>query len=180
MSTAATTRSAREPMPDVAVRQLVLMRHAKAGDAASDHARDLTDRGRGDARSAGGWLAEQQLRPSYVLVSSAARARSTWTEVRNGLKDNGDVESMVLDSLYGADAEEMIAECAVHIPPAATTALVIGHNPTIEAAVALLCGDSAPNEPFPTSAVAVMALNRPWRELAPGRGSLLSLHTPRG
>jgi phosphohistidine phosphatase len=168
-------------MPDVVVRHLLLMRHAKAeADAASDHARELTDRGRRDARSAGRWLAGQKLRPSYVLVSSAARARLTWTEVEDGLNGTGDGDSLVLDSLYGADPDEMIAECAVHIPPETTTALVIGHNPTIETAAGVLYGDSAPDESFPTSAVAVIALDCPWDELAPGRGSLVTLHTPRG
>jgi phosphohistidine phosphatase len=167
-------------MRDVEVRQLMLMRHAKAeANGASDHARELTDRGRRDARSVGDWLEGQGLRPSYVLVSSAARARSTWTGVRSGLSGVADVDSVVLDALYGADAEEVVAECTVHIPPEATTALVIGHNPTIETAAGLLCSDSAPDTSMPTSAVAVIAVDCPWQELAPGCGSLVTLHTPR-
>jgi phosphohistidine phosphatase len=167
-------------MADLAARHLMLMRHAKAqAYAASDHARELTDRGRRDARSAGGWLANQSLLPSCVLVSSAARARSTWREVCDGLGVTGDVDCVVLDSLYGADPEEIIAECALHIPPGANTALVIGHNPTIESAAEVICGDSAPGRSFPTSALAVIALDCPWAELAPDRGSLVTLHTPR-
>src|SRR5260370_33551427 len=68
-------------------RQLIIMRHAKAGElpGGPDIERALRPRGRRNAESAGAWLARRELVPDLVLCSEAKRARQTWHYVSEGL-----------------------------------------------------------------------------------------------
>src|SRR5258706_16430518 len=61
-------------------RQLIVMRHAKAGElpGGPDIERALRPRGSRNATAAGQWLAGRELVPDLVLCSSARRARQTW------------------------------------------------------------------------------------------------------
>lgn len=151
------------------------MRHAKAESSArSDHARELTDRGRRQSRAAGARMAAEGIRPDFVVVSSAARARSTGVEVLAGLALTTEPENRVLDSLYQADPYELLAACALEIAPEAVTALVIGHNPTIAGAAELIQREADRVDlSFPTAAFAVFELEVAWADLGPGVGSLV-------
>src|SRR5260221_8190381 len=64
-------------------RQLIVMRHAKAGElpGGPDIERALRPRGSRSASAAGQWLARRELVPDLVLCSSARRARQTWQYV---------------------------------------------------------------------------------------------------
>jgi phosphohistidine phosphatase len=66
---------------------LVVIRHAKAGEAPFDIDRPLTGRGRRDAAAIGDWLKTQQLRPDRAVVSPARRARETWQGAADRLDD---------------------------------------------------------------------------------------------
>jgi phosphohistidine phosphatase len=167
-------------MASPAPRRLVLMRHAKAeGSAATDHARDLTGRGRRQSHAAGARMAEQAVVPELVLVSSATRARSTCTHVVEAMATGVETPVQVLDSLYDADADDVLAACAESVPAELTTVLVIGHNPTIADAAALLQPDTERvGVSFPTAAYAVFGLDCPWADVARGAGRLLDFYTP--
>ena len=69
-------------------RTLVVMRHAKAEPYAETDARPPPDRAAGaaDAAAAGRFLAAAGLVPDHALVSSAARTRETWAEVRDAAR----------------------------------------------------------------------------------------------
>ncbi|MGL5849545.1 MAG: SixA phosphatase family protein, partial [Phycicoccus sp.] len=73
------TRAARD-------RTLILLRHAKAeeGDAERDHERELTARGRRDARAAGAWLHEHGIGVDEVLCSTSERTQQTAEEIWAG------------------------------------------------------------------------------------------------
>ena len=144
-------------MSPTAPRRLVIMRHAKAESSArSDHARELTDRGRRQSRAAGSRLASKGVLPDFVVVSSAARATSTASEVLAGLELPSEPETRVLDSLYQADPYDLLSVCALEIEQQITTALVIGHNPTIAGAAHLTQPEEARVDlAFPTAAFAV-------------------------
>jgi phosphohistidine phosphatase len=156
------------------------MRHAKAeASAASDHARDLTDRGRRQSRAAGARMADQGVVPELVLVSSATRARSTCREVLAGMGTGLEIDVRVLDSLYDADADDVLAACATEVPAQTVTVLVIGHNPAIaETAELIQSGQDRVELSFPTAAYAAFSLEGAWADLAPGAGSLLDSYTP--
>jgi phosphohistidine phosphatase len=156
------------------------MRHAKAEQSASgDHARELTGRGRRQCRAAGERMADQGVVPELVLVSSAARARSTCRLVLAGMGTGGETEVIALDSLYDADADDVLALCAAQVPAAAATVLVVGHNPTIAEAARLLQADADTVQlSFPTAAYAVFDVGVEWGDLRPGVGRLLDMYAP--
>jgi phosphohistidine phosphatase len=161
-----------------AQRQLIVMRHAKAGElpGGPDVERALRPRGRRNASAAGQWLAARGLVPDQVLCSHARRARQTWQYVSAELAG----ESAVINDhrLYPADAGGLIEIFAeTHAP--VRTLMYVGHNPAAADVTEILIGD--PVE-FPTSAVAIVALDASWSDLAEeaeGAGQLAALWTPR-
>lgn len=167
------------------------MRHAKTEPSATtDFVRELTPRGRRDARTTGRWLAEQGLTPDVALVSAARRARQTWVRVADaaGWRTDPDIEQ----GLYGAEVPDVIGRLrlvddAGEVSSAVETVVVIGHNPTIHGLVATL--DDGEGDPaaraalasgYPTSTAAVLDVSLPWADLAPGVGTVRALHTGRG
>jgi len=166
-------------MTDPGFRRLVVMRHAKAEkSAAKDHARRLTDRGVNDAVASGRWLAENDLVPDFVLVSSAARARSTFDCVSVGLGSTPDVR--VMDELYQADADDVIDVCSM-IPDAADCAMVIGHNPTMDELAHTLQSEPLEDSPtsLSTSGLAVFDCATDWDSFAARTCALDRMYSPR-
>jgi phosphohistidine phosphatase len=162
---------------------LVLVRHGKAeqyGD--DDHRRQLTERGRRQARAAGEWLAAHGYVPTHAIVSSATRTRETWDMLRAGSGTTADPD--VSDAAYPADAEAALAILRGAPSDAAVLAFV-GHNPTASSLVHLL--DSGEPDPvafralsfgLPTSGVAVLEVPVPWADLDVGSARLVAGHTP--
>ena len=103
--------------------RLILLRHAKAEPHRSeDHARVLSERGRGDAAAVREVLAS--LAPALAVVSTSARTRETWA-----LASPDDVPVRFDDRVYEAsvaDLREVLGELT------ADSAVLVGHNPSIE------------------------------------------------
>ena len=168
---------------------LYVLRHAKSSwkePALEDHERPLAPRGRKAAAALGRHLREAAIEPSLVLCSSARRARETYDVV----KPSG--ELLVEPALYGATAGEVI-ERLRQLPESTGSAMVIGHNPTVQLLVLWLASprlspegseraDSAElegvREKFPTCALATLAFGSPWQELGPGGAALTGLVRP--
>lgn len=107
--------------------RLYLMRHAEAaafGTDARDITRELTPRGRTQARELGELLGRQRI--ELVLSSSAARARQT-AEL---LALSAPVR--YLDRLYNAGSRQLLSELG-GVPDQVRTILVVGHAPGIPA-----------------------------------------------
>jgi len=159
--------------------QLVLLRHAKSSwtdPALADHARPLNARGRRAAALVGRHLHAMQWQPDLVLCSSATRTRQTLELL--GIADAVDVE--IEDSLYGAEAGELVARIR-RVPAVVKALLLIGHNPGLEDVTSVLIGgDAALAGKFPTGAMADVRLPiRRWEEVAPGIGRLEAFVAPR-
>lgn len=159
-------------------RRLILIRHAKAveEDVGGDHARPLSERGIGDAAALGDWLRSEGLNPDLILCSTAARTRQTL----DGL--NLHAATILSDKLYLAMTGEMLAQ--VHaVEDAASTVMVIAHNPGSHALLGLLVGSYANEKDadrmllkFPTAACAVISFDAAtWREATPESGKLEKL-----
>jgi len=161
--------------PMQANRQLIVMRHAKAGElpGGPDNERALNPRGRRDAAAAGAWLRAQGLVPGLVLCSTARRARQSWRQVAAGL--DAAVPVREEPRLYEAGAGELLDIIRV-APPEVTTLMYVGHNPAAQELAAGLLGRA---EVLPTAAIAVIGLSVPWVGLDAGDGELVSLWTPR-
>lgn len=165
-------------------RTLILMRHAKSSweDHTVDHLRDLSDRGRSDARAAGAVLAERGLRP-YVLTSPTRRTRATWEEMAAaGAQHHGQRD---LEVLYDHDTDVVLDELQA-LPAKADTVLCLGHAPTTPQLVEALTEREQTaawtgfDEGFPTAAMAVIEVDGEWSELGDKPGRLVDFLVPRG
>jgi phosphohistidine phosphatase len=169
----------------MAIRRLVLVRHAKAetGDG-DDAARGLTARGRRDATAIGQQLGQWHIMPTRVVTSPARRAQQTWEIAAGGLTDVA--EPVVDDRVYGNSVDDLLA--VVRSTPAdVETLVVVGHNPSIEEFASELDddrGDTAARETLAdgisTSGIAVFEIDGEWTEVGAGSGRLTALVAPRG
>lgn len=149
-------------------RRLVLLRHAKAEPAGSvpDQLRPLAMTGRRQCADVGVRLATGGLVPEHVLVSSAVRTRQTWDLVRQALGDVPEPEVVVTDELYDAGPRDVMA--LLHeIDERVATVLVVGHEPTMSVAAALLADPTPPvgdlgqlHAGLPTAGFAVLEVDR--------------------
>jgi phosphohistidine phosphatase len=159
---------------DMTGKQLIVMRHAKAGElpGGPDEERALRGRGRHDAAAAGEWLRRRGFVPDQVICSSARRARQTWHYVRAELADG--LAATSDPRLYQAGAAELlgiIAETTAEVG----TLMYVGHNP---AAAQLAAGLTGQELAFPTAAIAVIAMPAEWADAAEGSGTLTAHWAP--
>lgn len=165
-------------------RTLVLVRHSKAEQyAASDQERELVSRGRRDAAEAGRWLARHDVECDYALVSPATRAVQTWEELAEaaGYELDADLDS----SLYAAGPETAL-DVIRSVPAEAASVVLVGHNPTVATLAQLLDdgdGDEEAvtemNQGYPTSALAVFAVDGEWEDLELGGARVTAFHVGR-
>ncbi|MBF6394850.1 histidine phosphatase family protein [Nocardia cyriacigeorgica] len=162
------------------VRTLILMRHGKSAypDGVEDHERPLAPRGQREAGLAGQWLRETQPPIDAVRCSTATRTRET-------LAATGVNAPVVYErGIYEASPQTLIELVQLSDDDVATL-LVIGHAPGMPwTAWELACNrDSEPaielSRKFPTSALAVLHFDRPWSQVDPGTGELVSFHVAR-
>ena len=169
----------------MSIRTLVVLRHAKSAypPGVADHDRPLSDRGRRDARVAGGWIDARVGSLDHVVVSTATRTRETWGLVEPSVQVPGDVRFE--DSVYAASAATLNGVLR-SVPPEADTVLLVGHNPGCEDLALSLAGtyDEGAYErlttKYPTSGIAVLRLFSAWSDLAPGQARLEAFEVPRG
>lgn len=173
----------------VASRHLIVFRHAKAAwPDVEDRQRPLAERGRRDAPAAGRWLREAQRRPDAlridrVVCSPARRTRETWELAAAELDDP---PQPVYDGrVYAATTSTLLT--VLHETPAHVRCLVlVGHNPGIQnLTLSLARGDSGDplgrvREKYPTSGIALFAVDSAWVELTPGHVLLTEFAIPRG
>lgn len=145
---------------------LILMRHSKTEGAhpRGDHARELTERGRGDAARAGEWLAAYDV--DHALVSTAARTRQTFEAL--GL----DVPVEYLDAIYRQGVDE-IAQRIAEVPEGVQSLLIVGHAPSIPSLAMELARDAGAHAEaediarhYPTSMFTVFDVTGAWEQLA--------------
>ncbi|WP_280481025.1 SixA phosphatase family protein [Nocardia cyriacigeorgica] len=162
------------------VRTLILMRHGKSAypDGVEDHERPLAPRGQREAGLAGQWLRETQPPIDAVRCSTATRTRET-------LAATGVNAPVVYErGIYEASPQTLIELVQLSDDDVATL-LVIGHAPGMPWTAWELASNRG-SEPaielsrkFPTSALAVLHFDRPWSQVDPGTGELVSFHVAR-
>jgi phosphohistidine phosphatase len=137
------------------MKTVILLRHAKSSwdsPASSDFQRPLNSRGIRDAPRIGAWIAEQGLRPDWVLCSAATRAQETL----DGLQTTLDLDAniTITNDLYLAPPKTVI-ELLSQVDDSVECSLVIAHNPGMEGLLWGLCGT---DNSMPTCALAVIEL----------------------
>ena len=166
-------------------RQLIVMRHAKAGPyTATDHERELTTRGMRDATEAGTWLEIKALLPDHAVASSATRTAQTWEAVATAA--GSDVKADLLDALYDASPLDVI-EVLQGVPEGVERLIFVGHNPTTEHLANLLDdGDGEPEavrrmrEGYPTAALTVFDVPVLWADFDRDSCRVVDFHIGRG
>jgi phosphohistidine phosphatase len=168
----------------MAARTLILIRHAKAAEAAADIDRPLTRRGIRDAGAIGEWLATSEIVPDRVVVSPARRARQTWEGAAAQLSVCPAPE---LDRRIYDNEVESLLQIVRETPEEATTVVLVGHNPSFgEFAYQLDDGTGDPQarqelvSGFPTSAVAAFEMPGAWADTTYHGGVLRAFAAPRG
>lgn len=144
------------------MRQLILMRHGKAENAAGqgDHLRPLSRRGRAEALEAARRMAALA-RPGAALVSDSTRTRQTMDSAAPALP--ADLPCRFTRALYGATADAILAE-VMATPAEIGSLLVVGHNPGMGDLARRLAAEGEPAAlarlaaGFPTSCFAVIDL----------------------
>jgi len=172
----------------VAMRQLMLLRHAKSSwddKKVSDARRPLSERGREAAAAMTAAMRERGLVPDLVLVSPAQRTLETLAAFEPW-EETPLIERM--DELYLATAPQMLQ--VLHgVPETVRSVLLIGHNPGIHDLARTLNGaramaSSTPEnrrlaERFPTAALAEFSIAGSWKRLGEGSGRLVRFLCPR-
>jgi phosphohistidine phosphatase len=165
---------------------LVLLRHAKSSwksPTLADKDRPLSTRGESDAPLVGKAMAQRSIDPDLVLCSSARRTRDTLALVLPELK----MEPKIFydDALYHATASEML-EVLQGIEARIKTAMIVGHNPEIQALALDLIGHGPLHlrqrlaEKLPTCALVVINFQGPaWSDIRVNSGTLAYFITPR-
>lgn len=163
------------------MRTLLLLRHAKSDypGGVSDHERPLASRGIREAALAGDWLRAQAPPIDAILCSTATRTRQTLE--RTGIE----APVSFVDRIYDATPGIVLGEIngvAEHVQ----TLLVIGHEPVMSGLALALADDSSDSaviqeieSKYPTSALALLKVSTPWRELELGGAQLAGFHIPR-
>lgn len=108
--------------------ELILWRHADAENRLPDDARQLTDKGRRQAKKMAAWL-ESRLPDGYRLLSSPAlRARETAAAL---------TDKVVIEADLSTSATPQQVLQAAGWPKGKGAIVVVGHQPTLGAAAAL-------------------------------------------
>jgi phosphohistidine phosphatase len=119
---------------------LYLLRHAEAEEeASSDDERQLTERGRGQARTIGRFCARNDLYPGKILTSPLARAKQTAKIVADELKipERLQVCSFASSGMTAEAALNGLKEFDEH-----SSVLLVGHEPDLSEFVTALLGSA--------------------------------------
>lgn len=176
MSTAESTRK----VPD-----LVVMRHAKSAYPLGviDHDRPLNGRGARDAQAARQWFAGARLDIDHAWVSSAVRAKETWSAVEPGVRAGATpgLDISTVPELYEASVDRLmslLSRCT------ARSLLVVAHNPGLEQLIERIVGSDPQGwlphirMKYPTAAICAMRIES-WHALGPGTAELTTYVIPR-
>jgi phosphohistidine phosphatase len=155
---------------------LILLRHAKSdwSGGEPDHERPLAARGRRQAPEAGRWLAGHVDRIDLAVVSTAERARSTWSLASAELGVAPPVR--LEEQAYGASSGALL-RLVRELPEALETVVLVGHNPGLEDLASSLAGTWVP---MPTSALAVVRVTAAWAGAGPSSAELTTSGRPPG
>lgn len=164
-------------------RHLLILRHAHSSWARPgqrDHQRPLDTRGEEDAARLAEIVARERLSIDAVACSTATRAVDTLAALQAVIGEA--VPVAYSDDLYALGTEAYYA--AAKNGGEAAALLIVGHNPTIEDFTRSLAQSgeeealAAIAAGFPTAALAIVGLDRPFGEIEPGSGHLCRVIRP--
>ncbi len=115
--------------------ELILWRHAEAGDGIPDTARKLTDKGLKQAQVMAEWLKPRLPKNTRIIVSPSKRTQQTASALSSNFETVREI---------GTSASARAILAAADWPEAKGAVVVVGHQPTLgEVAAALMSGEPA-------------------------------------
>ena len=154
---------------------LVLVRHAQAAYSYPDHARPLTHAGVDQAARLGGVLSREIGAFDAAVCSDATRAQQTFAQISQHVSIH---ESWFDRGVYNADEEDIVTLARTF---EGTSALIVGHEPTISGAGYVLAREDDRGEVargVPTATALILNFDGTWEDLAPTSCTLRVLFTP--
>lgn len=168
------------------MKTLFILRHAKSSwedDLASDHDRQLNERGKRNAAAMNIFMSKHGLSPQTVLCSTARRTVDTLAYFVSTIGD--DVPVFYDEGLYLASAPSMLERIQM-VDDAAESVLLVAHNPGIEELACDLAKTGSSSDlvriqtKYPTGALALLEFDvATWKEVDIGKGRLVSFTCPR-
>ena len=162
------------------MKSIYLVRHADAHAGHSydsDHDRELTADGAGDARRLGRFLAATDQIPDRIFTSSAVRAEETATLLPDGGQWMADVPIEARRNLYEGGVQDVL-ETIQGIDSSARAVLLVGHQPTWGEVVRRLAGDARIRVPTGTGVRIDLDIDA-WTDAAFGDGIVEWVLPPR-
>jgi phosphohistidine phosphatase len=166
-------------------RILYLLRHAKSSwsnHRLDDHDRPVSKRGQDALNRLLHYVTEADIAPELVLCSSARRTVMTLEGIASALP--ADINVSIETGLYGAPSHQLLDR--LHgVSDDVASLLLIGHNPGLDALASLLVGGGDEElrqrvaATFPTGALATLAFDGRWSDLAPSDATLHAFVVPR-
>lgn len=147
---------------------LLIFRHAKSSfDAPSDHERVITTHGQQQALFMGDLLKEKDIKPDFILCSSAIRARQTMDLLMQSGEINCDTN--ISDALYNTTVENTV-QIIKQLSDQDKIVMLIGHEPTWSELTHWLTDKPVS---FGTAAIACIKVEIDhWSEILAGKGNL--------
>ena len=166
--------------------QLMIVRHANAEsikDHGSDMDREISEKGRKQAKKVSKALAAVGLIPDQIICSGATRARQTMDRMLKYFGDKPKVE--MRQSLYDGGVQSILEEMK-HTRAKTKTLMIIGHDPAVSVTSQWLSSpDSNPalldilNLGMSTASVVILGSDKPFDEWQIRDGQLLAVLTPK-
>jgi phosphohistidine phosphatase len=139
--------------------RIYLLRHGKSGWAEpgqSDFDRMLDAQGFAETEIVATKAADRNYRPDIVISSTAMRCRQTAEAIRRAIDE--EMEPLFVDELYNGVLSSYLDILAAQQDSG--SAMLIGHNPTMEQVLTALIGEGEMNKAlgsgFPTAGLAVL------------------------
>lgn len=156
------------------------MRHAKSdwdSGVDSDFKRPLNTRGKKAAPLMGSFIKKHFGRPNIIVSSPANRALTTAKLVAEALDYSAEIVEK--PTLYDSDVVSYL-EVVHSFTRRIESALLVGHNFTIEEFIRVLLTDNSSYLSMPTAAVACIDFDvEQWNDIRPGMGALRWHQVPR-
>ena len=161
------------------MKTLILMRHAKALKESvdlSDHNRQLSDKGKEDAKVMSESLKKENFIPELIVSSTAKRTHKTAKIIQENLVLKP--SSLLLESdLYEATTSDIL-HVIRSLSDNLNTVMLVGHNPSFTGMIGLLSQTFIEN--LPTSGIAVIQFNFPtWKLIQNKSGNLVWFMYPK-
>jgi phosphohistidine phosphatase len=107
--------------------ELIILRHAHAGEALSDFDRPLRDKGRQEALEVGKAFENKDLFPDYAIVSPAARTSETYELASHNWPNCPLVKPQ---AIYNGSLNSLL-DALSQIPDGIQRAIIVAHNPGV-------------------------------------------------